>query len=122
MNTPFIRRPIDCPACGAPACSRLATADQGPDGLDLRCEVCDFFLFSGAIVDRGHELARETVIRCVRALRPWISEAAAYVEPWDRRRVLGLVSADAGQMSAAQRDDDGVIVVVGLADRRTEAA
>ena len=122
MNTPFIRRPIDCPACGAPACSGLATADQGPEGCDLQCRICSLGLWSGTVTDRGHELARETVVRRVRALRPWISEAAAYVEPWDRRWVLGLVSADAGQVNAAQRDDDGVVVVVGLPDRRTGVA
>ena len=101
MTTPFIRRHVDCPACGAAACSRLATADQGQDGFDLRCEVCDFFVFSGTVVDRGRELARETVVRRVRALRPWIREVAAYVEPWDRRGVLGLVSAAAGRAGAA---------------------
>jgi hypothetical protein len=122
MSTPFISRPVDCPACGAAACSRLATAEQGRDGFDLRCEVCDFFVFSGTVVDRGRELARETVVRRVRALRPWIREAAAYVEPWDRLKVLGLVSADTGLASGAQRGDDGRVVVVGLEDRQAGVA
>lgn len=112
MTTPHIRRPVDCPACGASARSRLAISDQGPDGTDLSCEVCGLLLWSGTLVDRGREITRETVIRRVRAARPDIGVGAAFVEPWDRRKVLGLVSAATVPMAETLSGTDQLAVVV----------
>lgn len=103
MPSPYWSGPVDC-ACGAPAEAGLTWAAITEDGTDLHCGVCHLQMWQSVLTVRGRALAPSTVIRRVRAARPDISPADAYLEPWARRTALGLeASPETGLWRAEER-------------------